>query len=71
MLMCIVNFQGKKRNDVECFLDSFDHGSLFEGIIVRTDVVGCMVVIISTTDDKLGNSGLENLNVLLSYLDTY
>lgn len=51
---------------MECFLDSFDHVSLFEGIIVRTNIVGCMLVIISTTDDKLGNSGLENLNGLLS-----
>lgn len=51
---------------MECFLDSFDHVSLFEGIIVRTNIVGCIVVIISTTDDKLGNSALENLNILLS-----
>lgn len=59
MLMCIVNFRSRKRNNVECFLDSFELVSLFEGIIVRTDVVGCLVVIISTTDDKLGNYGLE------------
>lgn len=65
MLMCIVNFQGRKRNNVECFLDSFEHVSLFEGIIVRTDVVGCIVVIISTTDDKLGNSGLEMYRFLI------
>lgn len=63
--MCIVNFQGRKRNNVECFLDSFEHVSLFEGIIVRTDVVGCIVVIISTTDDKLGNSGLEMYRFLI------
>lgn len=59
MLMCIVKFQDKKKN-VECFPDSFDHVTFFWGIIFRTNLMGCVVVVISPTGDKLGNGCRKN-----------
>lgn len=52
MLMCIVNPRQKI-----IIIAVFDC-NCFGGIIFRTNIVGFMIVTISTTDSKLGNSDL-------------